>query len=781
MDTHDKLGRQYHTEGRYMTGAQRERIANAIANTRYFITRVPRETVKTALKDSNIRDFELHLRVSSPLKAENAEAALDQVGQYLDPEDPGNQQKVYMENISVDSVSRSSHPYVLLWNELRKRGFDISTEVYKSPPDQPEESQQSYYRLSAPSRLRPVIEKIVETSQFKTVAAAHEGPILTFGDFVKAFHATSLPVYDNSIQESEFHDVLSKTRIPEAPADLLKKYRETLLPDFAKRLVESVYPQLTIPEVFPYCYDFDYTIPPWVTVDPQKGAFQFNLDKFLLEYFYYPKGEQYELATNPGRKLENPFDLRNLRFIDPQMVTDAVEKIIAFSQSEEVEAVVEEDEEGNERKIEIPIKDKPIACMIATGGTIASRMVGGSIKAGVSADKVLRYSGWNVPENYNVVAISLPQLIDSSQMKQDYDADITIAISYISQKIAEHETARKKFIGFMASHGTDTMGDSSTRTAVMLGPNLLFSVGFVGSQTTMEEEANEIPANIHNCLLTLRAAYQEEKNFAFVAMGGTSGFSFNPAGVKKASDTDIAEGFKSEAIEPIREFGNTQRSKKPLNVPFHEQYTKHARSMREDEFLPIIVRGSDNSDIFEVNMGKEEGYWRRRVLELDEHVKAIIIRTYGAFSADKRDIDEIMAAARALKVTVFAANPFPTGLTEEHQYEASQYLIQKGAVPLQMLPHAAVAKVLINDAEFGKIDPLGEMIAGNSRIGEQPTTWTPATIDVTEVTDEETGEQLVKRKVTVVSSDELANPHVARKYYGSPQEAKPTKRLVPYP
>ena len=63
-------------------------------------------------------------------------------------------------------------------------------------------------------------------------------------------------------------------------------------------------------------------------------------------------GETFSLPTNPSLKLENPFDLNNLRIIDPEMVTKAFEDFIKNAEKK-----------GN--------KDKLGTILIGTGGTLS--------------------------------------------------------------------------------------------------------------------------------------------------------------------------------------------------------------------------------------------------------------------------------------------------------------------------------------------------------------------------------------------------------------------------
>lgn len=621
------------------------------------------------------------------------------------------------------NLYRSYSAYLSLWEFLEGMGINVETEEQETKRE-----GVSLYKYHAPIIDHKHINAIIESPEFRVID--------------KALSTYRPDNYINSELKQTGYDDETKRTLTQIADEVFSQVWTGTTPDrqrFIKQTVDSLIGGLVEKEFAysreetPYYFDFDYTLPSWIS-----ASGEFDLKKFRPEYFYFPRGDQYELTTNPGKKIENPYDLRNLRFIDPNMVVEAVEKIISFAKT----------------------SNKPIVCAIATGGTIASEMVGQTLKAGVSMDKILAYTGWDIPRDYNVAAIALPNLIDSSQMKQDYDADIAIAVSYITNKVITYDEASiaGNFFGFAVSHGTDTMAQSATRVAMMLGPYIPFPVGFVGSQESKESVTNEIPANIRNCFTTL-SRVDESKGFVFVSMGGTSGQVFNPCGLKKESDTDIL-GFSSKAIGPILEFGDIVKSKRSLNTPFQDKYT---RAHDPDEVtIPRIVRGTDQAFEMKAEMGVKEGTYRGIIRSLDPEIKVLILETYGSFTFDSRDVDEIIAAAKRKGLTVLAANPFPTGLID-HAYDASQYLIAQGALPIHMLPHAAMAKLKVLEAEFPDTtegrEKIREALLTTSRVGEQPPSWVPKDM----------------------SGNWIEKPELVKKHLGVPEEVKQTKQVVLYP
>ncbi|USN59113.1 MAG: hypothetical protein H6767_03365 [Candidatus Peribacteria bacterium] len=78
----------------------------------------------------------------------------------------------------------------------------------------------------------------------------------------------------------------------------------------------------------------------------------FNPVEYDPQVPYVVKGRTYSLKTNPTKLLEDPFDLDNLRFINPERVQRALTNIEELAQKTE----------------------KELVCMLGTGGTISMTM-----------------------------------------------------------------------------------------------------------------------------------------------------------------------------------------------------------------------------------------------------------------------------------------------------------------------------------------------------------------------------------------------------------------------
>ena len=89
---------------------------------------------------------------------------------------------------------------------------------------------------------------------------------------------------------------------------------------------------------------------PW-WVAKFNGSIEFDPYEFKASYAYTPRGDTFKVNSNPNYEFENPWNLRNLKFIDPASVDQAIQRI-------------QEMAEGN---------NKPICVFIGTGGTISMK------------------------------------------------------------------------------------------------------------------------------------------------------------------------------------------------------------------------------------------------------------------------------------------------------------------------------------------------------------------------------------------------------------------------
>ncbi|HSX19253.1 MAG TPA: asparaginase domain-containing protein [Candidatus Saccharimonadales bacterium] len=450
-----------------------------------------------------------------------------------------------------------------------------------------------------------------------------------------------------------------------------------------------------------------HTRGPWIVDEgnPWKSG-SFNPDAYDPTAPFIPKGNLYLLENNNTKLIEDPFDIENLRIIEKERV------IVLLMQLEEKAA--DSSFEG-------------VVGMIGTGGTIASheeqRTDGTRVRvAGLSVDYLLSRISGAVKEDYGIASMDFPTLMDSSQMEIDYNAELVIAMSYIWNNASEN--LKQKFNGFIIAHGTDTMSGSSSYAAMMLGPNCPFSVGFVGGQQDIDAPFTEARTNLENTftsLSMLKKAGQQEK---FVCMGGNAGGAYLTVGVEKVSDT-LVKGFTSPSHPLLIDVSDFAAG--GIRNRFFTEYSKILETAEKPplsyayfhDFRPVILRGYSPF----IRIKPEEGdnpadYYDQ--IKANNRARAILLTTFGSFTANNKIRRAIMEAARETEKIVFAANPFPEG-KDDHNYKDAVDLRESGVRVVAILPTALGAKITFASALFGDNPPLmAEFVADYNYVGEQP-------------------------------------------------------------
>lgn len=453
-----------------------------------------------------------------------------------------------------------------------------------------------------------------------------------------------------------------------------------------------------------------YNPPDWIENEGRyfddKG--NFNPNAYDPGAQYDIQGESYALASNPEKKQEDPFDLDNLRFIDPRKIKNLLTKL------EGLAAAIEDEGSGKE-----------VVAMIGTGGTIAMTMVEGKLVPTLDPNYLLRYAGGGLDHHFSVGSTEYPTPIDSSEQEIDYEADLVIAMSWMWKNMSDQ--LKKTFSGFLVTHGTDTMGGGSTAVTMMLGPNAPFSVGFVGAQKTTEDQFSDVGSNVKGSFETLSTLKRRNKVARFVFMGGTEGGAFHPAGVLKTDDRRVS-AFRApihERLIDASDFGLNG-----IIDRFGKRYMETLNRLGANaDFQPIILRGY--TPIIDLNpkIGTDPERYYRQIMD-DTKATAVLLTTFGSYTANTKIRKAITLAAERSGKIVLGANPFPGGSTE-HSYGPAKALRDSGAYPVGTLPDATAAKVFIGSAVFGKDRAeLARFLTDTNIVGEQaPSEWMLRTKD----------------------------------------------------
>ncbi len=419
----------------------------------------------------------------------------------------------------------------------------------------------------------------------------------------------------------------------------------------------------------------------------------FDAETYRPETLPIPKGTVYELATNPGRTFENPFDLDNLCFYRKEEAKNMVREL------EDLDAQIRRKGTGEE-----------IVAFIGTGGTIAMLRENGELVAQLDTDTLLDELPASKRGKLKAASIQLPTMIDSSLMHPDIIADTVLLMSATYGTMSE--SLRENFAGFLITHGTDTLSQSAALSRMMLGQSVPFNTGFVGAQKTIEDSPNDVAANIDGALTTLHLAHQDpESTHHFVFMNGTSGLAMNQTGIVKTSDSRI-EAFASPLHKPLVDVGN-------FAVGGIRRLLVN-RIGGNEEFKPLIVRGDIEIEVIHAQQGRNPDRDRNQVRSAGEegNLEGVVVVTYGGFTFHTANFRAIQEEASRLGVPVFVANPFPSGSTE-HDYGPAHRIRESGAIPVTMMPSALLAKIHVGRAKYANPQEFIDFMGGNY-VGEMP-------------------------------------------------------------
>lgn len=423
-------------------------------------------------------------------------------------------------------------------------------------------------------------------------------------------------------------------------------------------------------------------------------SFIFDFSTYRPDALPENRGRTYQLKTNKGREFEDPFDLTNLKFYD---VADAE------SMLRELEGLDAQKRrrEGNEK----------IVAVIGTGGTIAMVKQGGELVPKLDSDALLDELPASKRGHFKASSIQLPQMIDSSMMPPDVIADTVLLMSAVWDMMSSE--LKESFAGFIITHGTDTLAQSSALSRMMLGRNVPFNTGFVGAQKTVEDSPNDVSANIDGALTALYLAHEDKAvSHHFVFMNGTSGSAMNQVGVVKKDDSSI-EAFESPLHLPLVDVGNFATG--------GIRRLEANKIKKGVKFKPLIVRGDVEIEVIHAQQGRNPERDRRQVESAahEGRLEGVVVVTYGAFTFHPANFEAIKEAADKVRVPVFVANPFPSGSTE-HEYGPAHKIRSSGAEPVKMMPSALMAKIHVGRAIYGDDNESFINFVREDYVGEMP-------------------------------------------------------------
>ncbi len=320
-------------------------------------------------------------------------------------------------------------------------------------------------------------------------------------------------------------------------------------------------------------------------------------------------------------------------------------------------------------------ESKPTISIIATGGTIASRVdyQSGAVKPLESVEEILSA----VPELANIANINYRTLFQLSS--EDMEAEHWIKLAqHIKNEIEEFGSD-----GIIITQGTDTIHYTSAALSFML-QDIGVPVIIVGSQRSSDRPSSDAAMN-----LICAAHFIKKTDFAGVAvcMHGSANDDFcfvHPGLHVKKMHTSRRDAFKSIDVVPYAKVDQNG------TVEFLSDYQK-----RSEKKINIIDRFDKNIALIKTYPGFRgemlEGY-RGIVLEGTGLGHAPITAT-DQFTEGHPKLLQIIKNLTTKGTIIVMTSQCPYGKVNLDVYSIGRKLQEAGVVPLAMTPEAAFVKL----------------------------------------------------------------------------------------
>ena len=131
----------------------------------------------------------------------------------------------------------------------------------------------------------------------------------------------------------------------------------------------------------------------------------------------------------------------------------------------------------------------PRVVVLATGGTLAMKTENGLRRTALNFDALLNTADPSLNDRATFFGLDAFNL-DSSQMDYRHTRETAIALTWLWNNI------NVPILGFLITHGTDTMAFAGAALSLMLGQGLPFSVVYTGAQRPLAEPQSDAPATL---------------------------------------------------------------------------------------------------------------------------------------------------------------------------------------------------------------------------------------------------------------------------------------------
>ncbi len=402
------------------------------------------------------------------------------------------------------------------------------------------------------------------------------------------------------------------------------------------------------------------------------------------------KGNHFELSSNPGRKFADPFDPKNMMFLE-----DPEEKIDDLLMR--LEKAAEEAQSNN----------RLVLLILGHGGTIAMRPgPDGTLVNELSAADIVEEAGAALKRKYVVVDFDLCN-IDSSQFQWAFTGDSTILKSIIVTK------ASRKLLSLlciMTANGTDTCVENSSNQKIQLGPEFPIGDGWASANQTSVADPSDVGINILGTADLLAWQHRARLRGVFLNQGGSNGGALNPLTSRKEKDGHV-NIYGHPYGDKYADLGTFLKDgwRDPMLTEYQEALARSNKSINTD-FSPFIIdgpsAGSNALDLgnpalsinAQVGQSPLETLINIRVARRLKKM-AVLVETFGSFTFNEQRLNVIQQECRK-DMLIIASSPFARG--ETHEYPTAKRIRdQMGGIVTTMSPHATMIELMFAQQVWG--------------------------------------------------------------------------------
>ena len=349
-----------------------------------------------------------------------------------------------------------------------------------------------------------------------------------------------------------------------------------------------------------------------------------------------------------------------------------------------------------ELKKTAPDESKPKISILATGGTIASRVdyITGGVISAFSADEIISA----VPELEEIANVSGRQIFN--KFSENITPDDWAAIAS-----AVYEEIKKGACGIVVTHGTDTMGYTAAALSFMLKTPV--PVVITGAQRSSDRGSSDAAVNLINAAA---AAAKLKTGGVFVVMHGESSDSFSlihPGTKVKKLHSSRRDAFKTVNDFPIGkvENGSIEYFK---NSNYHKEFIEKQKNKNSE--LKLDVKLEKKVALIKYFPGMTQD-----VIEnlINSGYKGIIIEGTGLGHVNENLIGTLKKAVDN-GIFVFMAIQTMHGRVNMRVYSTGRNLLNAGVASCEdMLSETALVKLMWILGHTNKPEKVREMMLTN--------------------------------------------------------------------